>query len=163
MPPILKINFSKGRIWWNSAGFCSSGPLFVVLCALCVLCGYKARPTFGPSRGSAAGCFSFMLILILIFAVLPFIGCWECFVENIVFPEPSRIQRRDLARTRKPFLPLLGERAGVRADFFTLISLFGFMVRGIFFFEARFLQSMLGVESYWRPELRLIARPGFGR
>ena len=35
----------------------------------------------------------------------------------------------DLARTRKPFLPLLGERAGVRADFFILTSLFGFMER----------------------------------
>jgi hypothetical protein len=31
------------------------------------------------------------------------------------------------ARTRKPFLPLLGERAGVRAGFFTLTLLFGFV------------------------------------
>jgi hypothetical protein len=35
----------------------------------------------------------------------------------------------DLARTRKPFLPLLGERAGVRADFFILTSFLGFMER----------------------------------
>jgi hypothetical protein len=56
-------------------------------------------------------------------------------------PEPPRIQRRDLARTRKPFLPLLGERAGVRADFFMLTSLFGLMVRGIFFVGVRLLQT----------------------
>ena len=35
----------------------------------------------------------------------------------------------DVVRRRKPFLPLLGERAGVRADFFILTSLLGFIGR----------------------------------
>ena len=36
-------------------------------------------------------------------------------VANSALPKPTRIRRHDLAKTRKPSLPLLGERVRVRA------------------------------------------------
>jgi len=36
-------------------------------------------------------------------------------VANSALPKPTRIRCHDLAKTRKPSLPLLGERVGVRA------------------------------------------------
>jgi hypothetical protein len=46
-------------------------------------------------------------------------------VSRIELVNHSPIQRGAIAKTRKPFLPLLGERAGVRADFLTLTLLSG--------------------------------------
>jgi hypothetical protein len=41
-------------------------------------------------------------------------------VSRIELVNHSPIQRGAIAKTRKPFLPLLGERAGVRASFLIL-------------------------------------------
>jgi hypothetical protein len=59
----------------------------------------------------------------------------ERFPQNIRASnrEPLQIQRPDLARMRKPFLPLLGERAGVRAVFFIFTSLLGIHDEGRLF------------------------------
>ena len=47
-------------------------------------------------------------------------------VAKSALPEPTRIRCHDLAKTRKPSLPLLGERAGVRAGSLdTNIPVFG--------------------------------------
>ena len=49
-------------------------------------------------------------------------------VAKSALPEPTRIRCHDLAKTRKPSLPLLGERAGVRAGSFD--TSFSFEVGG---------------------------------
>ena len=67
---------------------------------------------------------------------------------NLCSPKPLQIQRFQVADTLEPFLPLLRERAGVRAVFFTTI--FGFI--------RRLNQSIFPFASI-RVHSRLLTRP----
>ena len=80
-------------------------------------------------------------------------------VAKSALPEPTRIRCHDLAKTRKPSLPLLGERAGVRAGSLdTNIPFFGLAGRaGI---KQTFQTSRLSLNScHGRPRTRAPASP----